>query len=805
MNRDRYAARHRATTWLLTAVAGLGVSIGSFGVGVGVASAQTVASRSSEPVFSCGNIIVPAQRCYTVRHDAPRVTLDAVDAKIDIIEQVATTTLTISLGNATSQNLEAEMVLPVPDGSAVRSFILGAAPNAGIQEPTTRLLPREEARRIYEEIVRRAKDPGLLEFAGYNMVRSSVFPVAPGGTTIKLTYEHVVTRDGNRVDYLLPRSQSLENSGVRWTINASIKCKSAVSTVYSPSHEIVTQRSAPGELKISLAHANAAQPGAFRLSYLGEDKSISASLLAYPDPEIGGGYFLLLAGLPERRDDEPRDAQKREVMIVLDRSGSMKGEKIEQARKAAIAIVDGLNPGESFNIVDYSDSISLFADKPVLKDAKSLADARSYITGLQSNGGTNIHDALLAAVRQKPTDGALPMVLFLTDGLPTVGTTSEVDIRNDTVRANAYKRRLFTFGVGYDVNAPLLDRLAEAARGASINVLPGEDVENAVSTVFRRLEGPILSEPALASIDRAGNNMPRATRELLPATLPDLFEGDQIVLLGQYKDAEELRFRLEGADGGKPRTFEFHFKLDGAATTRNAFVPRLWATRKIAKLVDEIRQRGAEAPSAAVPSPTDPNTTDPRTKELVEEIVRLSTKFGVLTEYTSFLATQPGDAGSPYTLSKATDEAAKNLQERAVTMRSGNAGVSQSMNVKAQAAQSCTNVGNEWFDDKMNRVVITTVQQIDDQTLFRRGEKWVDARILAKDEKAQPDRTVEFGSPEYFEIAQSLAEEGRAGIISLRGDVYLMLKGQRILVKGPAVEPAPAAKPGQQQEEVQQK
>ncbi|MGE3107784.1 MAG: VWA domain-containing protein [Phycisphaerales bacterium] len=802
MRSNRKAFHVRSSTLSLAAAAGLGV-LPLGGVGVGSNRAPTAASRTSQPDFHCGNVVVPYQRCYVIRDNTPRVSLEAVEAKIDIVEQVATTTLTITLGNDTQQNLEAEMVLPVPDGSAVRSFILGAAPHMQIQEPTARLLPRDEARRIYEEIVRRAKDPGLLEFAGYNMVRSSVFPVGPGGTTVTLTYEHVVSRDGARVDYLLPRSQSLENTGVKWNISATIKSKSPISTVYSPSHEITTQRVGDGELKVALMHPDNTQPGSFRLSYLADNRSISASLLAYPDPEVGGGYFLLLAGLPQERERRQHEAPKREVMIVLDRSGSMKGEKIEQARNAALAIVDGLNPGESFNIIDYSDSIAMFSEKSVVKDAKTLADARSYIAGLESNGGTNIHDALLTAVRPKPADGALPMVLFLTDGLPTVGNTSEIDIRNDTSRANAYKRRIFTFGVGYDVNAPLLDKIAETTRGSSINVLPGENVESAVSAVFRRLEGPILSEPALASIDRDGNTLPRATRELMPAALPDLFEGDQVVLLGQYKDADELRFRLKGMDAGQERSYEFHFKLDGA-TTRNAFVPRLWATRKIAMLVDEIRQRGAEAPSA---STADPNTTDPRTRELVEEIVRLSTKFGVLTEYTSFLATQPGENHPPtrYSLGEATKEACDNLQSRAVGMRTGNAGVAQSMNVKAQAAQACSNIGNAWYDDNMNRVSITTVQQVDDQTLFRRGAKWVDARIMVKDEEAKPDRVVEFGTPEYFDIARALADEGRAGIISLRGDVYLMLKGERILVKGPVMEASEPPATPQESQQSQQK
>jgi Ca-activated chloride channel family protein len=568
---------------------------------------------------------------------------------------------------------------------------------------------------------------------------------------------------------------------VKWTITASIRTKQRISTVYSPSHEIVARRHGRGEYAVDITPAAASQPGPFRLSYLLEDKGVTASLMAYPDPEVGGGYFLLLAGVPAEEAENKERAQKREVIIVLDRSGSMKGEKIEQARNAAISIVEGLEPGEYFNIIDYSDSIAMFADRAVAKDQKSTASARSYLQDIRADGGTNIHEALLTALRQKPAEGVLPMILFLTDGRPTVGNTSEIAIRDDAVRANTYKRRIFTFGVGYDVNAPLLDRIAESTRAASINILPNENVESAVSTVFKRLNGPVMSEPRLVCIDSNGRVNTRAVRELMPGVMPDIFEGDQLVALGQYKDAGELRFRLEGEHNGKPSAFEFQFRLD-SATTRNSFVPRLWATRKIAMLVDQIRQSGAEAPSAEPRTPGN----DPRTRELVEEIVRLSTHFGILTEYTAFLATQPGEHGAParYSLGAATEAAGKNLQDRAVAGREGLGAVNQSMNIKGQAAQSCTNSNNEFLDANMNRVSFATVQQIHDRTLFLRGGCWIDARIMEKDQEAKPDRTVEFGTPAYFELAENLAAEGRPGIIAVQGDVYLLIKGERVLVKG---------------------
>ena len=166
------------------------------------------------------------------------------------------------------------------------------------------------------------------------------------------------------------------------------------------------------------------------------------------------------------------------------------------------------------------------------------------------------------------------------------------------VAANVHKRRIFSFGVGFDVNAPLLTSIANATRATATFVFPDEDVETKVSQVFRRLSGPVLADPQLATLDAKGAPTTRAVRELLPAELNDVFEGDQIVLLGQYQDNDPLHFRISGNYLGAPRTFDLKFDLD-KATARNAFVPRLWASRKIARLIEVISEAGADNATVA--------------------------------------------------------------------------------------------------------------------------------------------------------------------------------------------------------------
>ncbi|HXJ57273.1 MAG TPA: VIT domain-containing protein, partial [Verrucomicrobiae bacterium] len=295
--------------------------------------------------MSMPHFIMPQTRPLALANSGS-VQITAVNVSVEVIEQVATTTMDILLTNTSAQRLQAEMIMPVPDQAGLRGFDFQGASH----EPSAQLLPKEEARRLYDYIVARTKDPALLEFIGYNLIRSSVFPVEPyRGQRVRLIYEHLLPAEGARVDYVLPRTESVEYR-VPWKISVNIKSKAPIATVYSPSHKLETTRANDHRLTARLAADAATEPGSFRLSYLRQSDAITASLLAYPDPQIGGGYFLLLAGAPAPARAPTAQAQKREVILVLDRSGSMAGEKLEQVRAAALQVLEGLEEGEAFNI-----------------------------------------------------------------------------------------------------------------------------------------------------------------------------------------------------------------------------------------------------------------------------------------------------------------------------------------------------------------------------------------------------------------------------------------------------------------------
>ncbi|MGE0433643.1 MAG: VWA domain-containing protein [Planctomycetota bacterium] len=738
------------------------------------------------------NVVVPQRASWNARNHGARSSsapveriaeLEITGVRVGVVirEMAATTTMEISLRNPTGVMQQAVVINPVPTGAVVRGFDFegeGA-------EPSAELLPAGEARSTFDGIVRKMQDPALLEFVGYAMIRSSVFPVPANGTQkVRLTYEHLLSPDGNRVDYVLPRSEALDYR-VPWTINVRIMSRRTLSAVYSPSHPLTTQRGGEEQVRVTVPAEAAQEPGPFRLSYLFGDDAMNATVFTTPDASGSGGYFLLVAGLTADADKTERPALKREVTFVVDRSGSMGGEKIEQARAAMRQVLESLAEGEAFNIVDFSNAVGKFASEPVIKSAETIAAARSYIANIRPGGGTNIHAALTEALRQKPTEGMLPIVLFLTDGLPTTGETGEVAIRNVAIKQNPHNRRIFTIGVGNDVNTPLLDRIGETTRATSTYVQPGENVEVKVSSVFGKLAGPVMADLSLKTVNADGSEQPGRVADLQPGRLNDLFDGDQLVLLGRYIGEAPVSLQVGGNYLGTQRSFRFSFNPD-KATTRNAFVSRLWASRKIATLVDDVRQLGAADSSNAMPS-RNANTHEAKVKELVDEIVKLSTQFGILTEYTAFLALEGSNLGSN---DEVMEQAERNLRERAMNTRSGVGGVNQAMNYGAQRQQSWGNARNGFWDENMKRVEVTGVQQVNDRAFFRRNGNWVDSAIVAKqnDGNIKPDRVVKFGSEEYTELLSTLTEQNRQGCIAMGGAVLLMIDGKSVLVTAPEQE-----------------
>lgn len=732
----------------------------------GAAAAQQSPSDADLPT----NIVIPHSRTYaytTQQQGAVRIT--RVDATIHILETTASTTLEISLQNMTGSRQEAKLIIPIAEEAVVSGFAYSGTSD----DFTAEVLPKAEAERIYNQLVSKIRDPALAEFIGYNLIGTSVFPLeAHGQQKVRLTYEHLLKTDGSRVDYCLPRTESLQYE-VPWKITAVIESSQPISTVYSPSHLIYTHRNSPTQVTAITDPDAEFTPGPFLLSYLPEGEGINASLLAYPDDGASDtGYFLLLAGTPAKRPQDVNEI-KRELTVVLDRSGSMSGEKIKQAREAAVQVVSGLDEGEAFNLIIYNNAIELFSKQPVLKSADAETKAHGYIRAVNAQGSTNLHGALQTALAQPPTEGMLPLVLFLTDGLPTSGITSETAIRDLVLTSNPFERRVFTFGVGVDLNAPLLDGLAQLSRARSFFVLPGEDVEVAVTNVFKSLTGPIFADAALRLLSDDGSEAVGRTQDVLPAVIPDLFEGDRLVVLGRYIGVAPLTFEFSGNFLGNPRTFAYTFGFD-IADRDNGFIPRLWASRKIAELIEAIRQMGAD------PTVTADNV---KIKELATTIVALSTQFGIITEYTAFLAREGTDLSDAAQL---LAQATNTLYDTGAATRSGTAAVNQSMNMAMQRTQDVLNRDSSYLNSQMERARIVNAQQANDLTFYFKDGRWIDSRLAEIQAIVTPHRTIVFGSDEFFDVAEQLAGQNRQGALAFAQDILLLLDGEILLIDIPA-------------------
>jgi Ca-activated chloride channel family protein len=296
-------------------------------------------------------------------------------------------------------------------------------------------------------------------------------------------------------------------------------------------------------------------------------------------------------------------------------------------------------------------------------------------------------------------------------------------------------------------------------------------VETKVSQVYRRLKGPVLSAPNLTSVNLGGASR---VADLMPRVLGDVFEGDQIIVMGTYRATSDVVLSLSGDYFGKQLTWQIPFDPRKASYT-NSFVPRLWAERKVASLIDEIRQAGAEGV----------NTNDPRIKELIDEIVRLSTKFGILTEYTAFLATEKEkfkDADGDGLIDHAASRAADNLSDLAVRQRWGTGAVRQQMDLEAKQSALRAPSNAYYMNENLQRQEVTNVLYYGDLAFFMRNNRWIDSRLLT-DEDAKPDSEIRFGSTEYFELAQKLASSGRQNALTFDKDAVILVDQKRILIR----------------------
>ncbi len=532
-------------------------------------------------------------------------------ADVRIKDQLATTVIEQEFYNPNPRQLEGTFLFPVPKGAQINKFTM----EINGKPVEAELLAADKARGIYEDIVRRLKDPALLEYAGRDLFKVRIFPIeANGRKRITLSYSQLLKADSGLVNFVLP--MNTDKFSAKPVKNVSLKVeletKRPLKSIYSPSHKVEIKRSG-GNRAVVGYEAREVQPDSdFQLFFAQEQDDIGLNLLTYKTAGEDG-YFVLLAS-PGAEVKHTKVIPK-DVMFVLDTSGSMAGAKLEQAKKALAFCVENLNDEDRFEILRFATEVEPLFSSLNAVSKESRTKAQEFIKGLKPIGGTAIYDALDKALAARPAKGDRPyLVIFLTDGLPTVGNTKEDDIVANATRASGGNVRVFCFGIGHDVNTHMLDKIAEETRAVSQYVLPDEDIEVKVSGFFSKIKEPVLASPKIT--------FPESVRvaKLYPSPVPDLFKGEQLVLVGRYSGKGDGAIQIEGTVNGEIKKFAQDVKFLDEANDHE-FIPRLWATRRVGYLLDEIRLRG-------------------ESKEVKEEVVELARKYSIVTPYTAYLITE---------------------------------------------------------------------------------------------------------------------------------------------------------------------
>jgi Ca-activated chloride channel family protein len=531
---------------------------------------------------------------------------------ITIDDQVSTTQVEQTFRNHTNQQLEATYLFPVPKGASVNKFSMWV----NDKEVSGELLDAPKAQQIYTEIVRRTLDPGLLDYMGNNLFRLRIFPVpAKGEQKVKLSFTSLAEKEKSLVEYVYPlktdgkATQTLED----FSVKATIKSQHAIQNVYSPTHAIAVSRTSDREVKVTFERNQALLDKDFQMFYSLGDQDVGLTALTHRPLSSEDGYFLLM--LSPKVETAKDYYVPRDMVLVLDTSGSMHGVKMEQARKALKQCLGNLRPQDRFGLINFSTAVNHYRDGLQEANTERVDDAKKWVDRLKATGGTAINDALLSALAMRSEDtGRSFTVVFFTDGQPTIGETDCDKILKSVMAKNTENTRIFTFGVGESdgLNASFLDQLADKTRAISTYVKPAEDIETKTTALVEKISHPVLTNLKLTSGDKV------SLSDVYPQQLPDLFHGGQVVVAGRYTGDGAVALKLTGQVGKETKEFVYEMNFPKKSNDEKAFVEDLWGRRKVGFLLDQIRANGEKA-------------------ELVQEVTSLAKKYGIATPYTSYL------------------------------------------------------------------------------------------------------------------------------------------------------------------------
>ena len=672
---------------------------------------------------------------------------------IDIENQIATTDVEMQFTNQGEALAEGTFIFPLPQGAAVDQLTMWVD-----GEPIeAKILPADEARGIYDRIVRQYRDPALLEYIGNDMIQANVFPIPPGDKRrIDITYSHVLEVDNGLFNITYPMNAAGSRPIEDLSISVNVSSSEPISNIYSPSHDVAISRADDDKsFRAGFESSYYVPDTDFSLFYGIASDSINLNLLTYRESAGEDGFFMLLVQPPFQTTEDsviPRD-----IIVVLDQSGSMDGEKWDQARKAAAYVLENLNTQDRFNAILFSSGWRIYSNQ--MEAPSQAGGAIDWINSQDAVGGTDINGALTTAldmVGERPTT-----ILFLTDGLATEGETETARILENLQAAAPANARVFTFGVGNDVDTFLLDAIVRDLRGTGTYVRPGERIDEKVASLYNKISAPVMTDIEL-EIDGE-----IVTEWSYPSTLPDLFAGEQLTLVGRYRgDADDVTIRLKGMVDNAVQTFTYEGFDFPSRAGGESFLARLWATRRIGDLLNTIRLNG-ENP------------------ELIDSVVNLSVRYGIITPYTSFLIeeddilSQQGREQAARSFAEEAEALADNFTGAAAVDAASSAAALESAQAPMRAQPSAPPPppapsggvvadGEGQDEDAQPWQSTNPIQTVRGKTFILQNDVWTDTTF-------EPDTMetvrIEFLSDSYFDLLSEKPELG----------AYLAL-GERVIV-----------------------
>lgn len=703
------------------------------------------------PVLADG-IIIPNPPPPDVIHDLPRpitqLEIRYHHVNVKIKDQIASVHVDQVFYNPNEWEVEGTYVFPLPDDAAVKDFTLwvDGKPVKG------EVMDADKARDTYEAIVRQMKDPALLEYVGRGAVRASVFPIQPGDERrIELEYTQALTVKDGLVRFVYPLNtekfslEPLENVAV----SVQIEADSPLRAVYSPTHKVAVARENERKAKAGYEESNVTPDKDFILFYsMGETQAFH--LFTYRDPSDtveADGYFMLMLAAPAQKETQVID---KDVILVLDHSGSMDGEKFKQAQEALRYILNHLNPGDRFELIAFSSSVEWFGGE--MQPASRAGDAAHWVEKLSAAGSTDINRALLEAASRaaskRPT-----YIIFLTDGLPTEGVTDREEIIRQFSQSAPENVRLFAFGVGYDVDTMLLDTLTRDHHGLSSYVTPGQPLDEILSSFYSGIRMPVMIN---LKLDFGGIS----TYDIYPQPLPDLFAENQVIVVGRYREGGNANVIVNGEINGEPQKLVYKDQVFQKDSRKSGDLleglPRLWATRKVGYLLNQTRLGRLD-------------------RETIDQIVKLSIRFGIVTPYTSYLVTEPAALGAA-NQSQMAEQTYEHMKALPTAAPSGMGAVDRAMQEGAMTQADAPAAVPAPSDDANGK---QTVKVVRSKTFVLQDGVWVDTTY---DPDVMKLKQIEFLSDEYFRFSNS--NDVVADCLALGEKVIVVLDGQAYEIVG---------------------